>query len=99
MFLINGRKVAMGSRVLTAVMTGALTLSLAACNTAEAPPPAGTAPATHAGGHPAGGKVFFVQPKNGDTIKSMATFEFGNDQLTIAAVPPGTLTEKTCALA
>lgn len=77
----------MGTRVITVVAMGALTLSLAACNKAEAPPPA-----THAGGHPAGGKVFFVSPKNGDTIKSMATFEFGNDQLTIAAVPPGTLT-------
>ena len=87
----------MATRVLTVVAIGALTFSLAACNRAEAPPagttPAATAPAAHAGGH-AGGKVFFVQPKNGDTIKSMATFEFGNDQLTIAAVPPGTLTEK-----
>ena len=89
----------MGSRVLTAVAMGALTLSLAACNTADAPPPAATtpaatAPATHAGGHPAGGKVYFVRPKDGETIKSLTTFEFGNDQLTIAAVPPGMLTDK-----
>ena len=38
------------------------------------------------------GRVFFVQPKDGATIKPMSTFEFGNEGVTIAAVPPGTLT-------
>jgi hypothetical protein len=38
------------------------------------------------------GRVFFVQPQDGATIKPMSTFEFGNEGVTIAAVPPGTLT-------
>jgi hypothetical protein len=86
------------TRVLAVAAIGAMTLSLAACNQAEAPPPAATTPgattpaAGSHGGHPAGGKVFFVRPRNGDTIKSMATFEFGSEGTTIAAVPPGTLT-------
>jgi hypothetical protein len=37
------------------------------------------------------GRVFFVQPKDGATIKPMSTFEFGNEGVTIAAVPPGEL--------
>jgi hypothetical protein len=38
------------------------------------------------------GRVFFVQPKDGGTIKPMSTFEFGSEGVTVAAVPPGTLT-------
>jgi hypothetical protein len=38
------------------------------------------------------GRVFFVQPKDGATIKPMSTFEFGSEGITVAAVPPGTLT-------
>ena len=38
------------------------------------------------------GRVFFVQPKDGATIKPMSTFEFGSEGVTVAAVPPGTLT-------
>jgi hypothetical protein len=36
--------------------------------------------------------VFFVSPKNGDTIKSMSSVEFGSEGVTVAAVPPGELT-------
>ena len=46
-------------------------------------------PADSHSGH---GRVFFVSPKNGATIKPMSTLEFGNEGTTIAAVPPGTLT-------
>jgi Domain of unknown function (DUF4399) len=38
------------------------------------------------------GRVFFVQPKDGAAIKPMSTFEFGSEGVTVAAVPPGTLT-------
>jgi hypothetical protein len=31
--------------------------------------------------------VFFVQPKDGSTVKSPVQFEFGSEQVTIAAVP------------
>jgi hypothetical protein len=42
--------------------------------------------------HRGRGRVFFVSPKNGATIKPMSTFEFGSEGTTIAAVPPGTIT-------
>jgi hypothetical protein len=37
------------------------------------------------------GRVFFVQPKDGATIKPMSSFEFGSEGVTVAAVPPGEL--------
>ena len=46
--------------------------------------------------HPAGvstGRVFFVQPTDGATVKTNAVFTFGSEQFTIAAVPPGEVTE------
>ena len=67
-----------------------LSLLAAACGGSESPsqsaqqstaPPAASAPA---GG---GGRVFFVEPKEGATVKSPVKFEFGSDQVTIAAVP------------
>jgi hypothetical protein len=41
------------------------------------------------GSSPSGGKVFFVEPKDGATVKSPVHIEFGSDMVTIAAVPPG----------
>ncbi len=38
---------------------------------------------------PGGGKVFFMEPKNGASVKSPVHVVFGNDMFTIAAVPPG----------
>jgi hypothetical protein len=35
------------------------------------------------------GKVFFVEPKNGASVKSPVNVVFGSDVFTIAAVPPG----------
>ena len=42
--------------------------------------------------HP-GGRVFFVQPTDGATVKTNAVFTFGSEQFTIAAVPPGEVTD------
>ena len=39
-----------------------------------------------------GGRVFFVSPKEGATVKSPVQFEFGSDMFTIAAVPAGEVT-------
>ena len=40
-----------------------------------------------------GPRVFFVQPADGATVKSPVSLEFGASDFTIAAVPPGTVTE------
>ena len=64
-------------------LMAALAVSVAACTATEAPP-ASKAP----GG---AGRVFFVSPKNGDTIKTLSTIEFGSEGVTVAAVPPGEL--------
>lgn len=45
------------------------------------------------GSAPAGRRVFFVQPTDGATVKSPTSLEFGSEDFTIAAVPPGTLSE------
>jgi hypothetical protein len=90
----------MVSRVVKGVAVAAVTFSVAACGGSEAPQPesqaqapAASAPATdeHAA-HAGGGRVFFVSPKNGETIKTNHRFEFGSDMFTIAAVPEGTIT-------
>jgi len=38
-----------------------------------------------------GSRVFFIQPKDGDTVKSPVHMEFGSDQITISPVPQGTV--------
>ena len=70
----------MGHRVVGGVMA-VLAVSIAACGESPAPP-------ASTGG---AGRVFFVQPKNGDTIKTLSTIEFGSEGVTVAAVPPGEL--------
>lgn len=89
----------MVSRVVRGVAMAAVTLSVAACGgdapqpESQSETPAAAAPAaadTHAG-H-TGGRVFFVSPKNGETIKTNHRFEFGSDMYTIAPVPEGTIT-------
>jgi hypothetical protein len=67
----------MESRVVGIIVMGLFALGGAACGNGASD--------SHAG-H---GRVFFVQPKDGATIKPMSTFEFGNEGVTIAAVPPG----------
>lgn len=75
----------MGNRVVKGFVMAALTLSVAACGGADAPPASSS---NEAGA----GSVFFVSPKEGDTIKTMATIEFGSTGATVGAVPPGELT-------
>ena len=74
----------MANRVVSRLVMATLALSVAACGGADAPPASSSSGA-------GAGKVFFVSPKNGDTIKSMATIEFGSTGVTVAAVPPGEL--------
>ena len=69
----------MGNRVVQVVAAATLTLALTACGQ-DAPQPAGS------------GRVFFVTPKNGATIKPLSSVEFGSEGVTVAAVPPGELT-------
>ena len=76
----------MGYRFVKALVLATFTLAVVACSQ-DAPP----APGSSTGASTAD-RVFFVQPKDGATIKSMSTFEFGNTGVTIAAVPPGNLT-------
>ena len=71
----------MSHRVVTGSIVVALALSVVACS--ESAPPGGSTTG--------GGRVFFVQPKNGDTIKSLSTIEFGSSGVTVGAVPPGEL--------
>ena len=72
----------MANRVVRRLVMATLALSVAACGGSNAPPASSGAGA---------GKVFFVSPKSGDTIKTMATIEFGSTGVTVAAVPPGEL--------
>jgi len=86
----------MASRLLTGSLMAAFTFSLVACGggTTEAPEETtAEAPAADASheGH-TGGRVFFVSPREGDTIKTTHQFEFGSDMYTIAAVPEGEIT-------
>ena len=75
----------MANRIAKAVVLGAWTVVVAACGGAETPPAGSTASAG------AAGKVFFVSPTNGATIKPLSTIEFGSTGVTVAAVPPGEL--------
>lgn len=68
----------MNTRLLTTVLIALFSCVVAGCGSNESAS--------------ANGRVFFVKPKNGDTIKPMSTFEFGSERVTVAAVPPGTLT-------
>ena len=45
------------------------------------------------GAQQSGRRVFFVSPKDGETVKSPAHLEFGSQDFTIAAVPQGTVTD------
>lgn len=72
----------MGNRVVKGLIMAAFTLAAAACY--DSTPPTALAPGT--------GRVFFVSPKNGDTIKPMSTITFGSEGVTVGAVPPGTIT-------
>ena len=76
----------MGIRVVNAVIVAGLTLAVAGCGGSDAPKSGSSTPAA---GASAAGRVFFVSPKNGATIKPLSTVEFGSEGVTVAAVPPG----------
>jgi hypothetical protein len=86
----------MATRLVTGIVMTALTLSMAACRSestqvAEAPAGAPAADASHEG-H-VGARVFFVEPKDGATVKSPVKFVFGNDDVEISPVPQGEVKE------
>lgn len=86
----------MSSRVLIPALA-AFAMIGAACggspeSTAEAPAPA-AAPAEDHSAHAGGGRVFFMEPANGATVKSPVHLVFGSEMVTIAAVPPGEVTD------
>ena len=51
-----------------------------------------TADASHEG-HTTPGKVFFVEPADGATVKPEVHVVFGSEQVTVAPVPQGEITE------
>ena len=86
----------MSSRVLIPALA-AFALIGAACggspeSKTEAPA-AAPAPAEDHGAHAGGGRVFFMEPANGATVKSPVRLVFGSEMVTIAPVPPGEVTE------
>lgn len=89
----------MSIRVFTCAAVAALSLGAAAC-TSSTPPAAETESAPVAAAEPAadhsghtGGRVFFVSPKEGETIKNGHMAVFGSEMFTIAAVPDGEVAE------
>jgi hypothetical protein len=86
----------MAFRVVGALILTA-SVAVAACGgSSPESQPAGTpaaAPAADHTAHPGGGKVFFAEPKSGATVKTPVHIVFGSDMFTIAAVPPGEVTD------
>ena len=85
----------MAIRLITGVVLTAAVLAVAACRSEtpqQSETPAASAPAASHEEH-TGGRVYFVEPKDGTTLssKSLARFVFASDNYTIGAVPPGEL--------
>jgi hypothetical protein len=74
----------MSSRVLVVPVLAAFALIAVACG--------GGAPAEDHSAH-TGGRVFFMEPANGATVKSPVHLVFGSEMVTIAPVPPGEISE------
>jgi len=87
----------MASRTGMSFALVAMALCATACGSSSSTPPesSSSAPAADASheGHTGAARVFFVEPKDGDTIKPEAHIVFGSEQLTIAAVPAGEVKE------
>jgi len=79
----------MSSLALVIPVVAGLALVAAACgggspeSKAEAP---SAAPAADHSGHTGGGRVFFMEPANGATVKSPVHLVFGSEAVTIAPV-------------
>lgn len=84
-------------RVVFGIFLSAGLAGLAACSSEPAPPASTTAaPATPpAAAAPASSspRVFFTSPADGATVKSPVKLVFGLENYTLAAVPPGDVTE------
>src|SRR5215204_7321694 len=84
----------MTTRVLAGAMMAALAISMAACKNqtqvAETPAAVPAADASHEG-HTM--RAYFVEPKNGATVKSPVKFVFASDQFQISPVPQGEVKE------
>ena len=82
------------SRLGTGVFCAALAFGGAACGGTEPAESESTeaADASHSE-HTGVSRVFFVEPKDGDTIQTEATLVFGSEAFEIAAVPPGEVLE------
>ena len=75
-------------------VTAAMAVAAACGGSSPESQPASTAapaaePAADHTAHPGGGKVYFMEPKDGASVKSPVHVVFGSDMFTIAAVPPG----------
>lgn len=75
----------MSSRVFVLPIVAVFAMIAAACGGSSQPEDHGQ--------HPGGGKVFFMEPKNGATVKSPVKLVFGSEMFTIAPVPPGEVTD------
>lgn len=75
------------------LVMGMCAVSMVSC-TSRAPEPEPAAETSAAESHEGhtGARVFFVSPKDGETIKTTHRFEFGAEMYQIAAVPQGELT-------
>ena len=58
----------------------------------SAPAPAAAAPAEEHGEHGGAARVFFVEPKDGASVKSPVHLVFGAEGIEVSAVPAGTVT-------
>jgi Domain of unknown function (DUF4399) len=83
----------MFSRVPVVPVVAAFALTAAACGGSQPQPESSSAPAADHGVHAGGGKVFFMEPMNGATVKSPVRLVFGSEMVTISPVPPGELKE------
>lgn len=85
----------MFSRVGLGVALAALMVSATACggsSTPESQPATPAAEASHEG-HTTPSRVFFVEPKDGATVGTDLKVQFGSEDFTIAAVPPGEVSQ------
>lgn len=82
------------SRLGMGVVCAAVALGAAACGGTEPAETESTAAADASHSEHTGvSRVFFVEPKDGDTIPTEATLVFGSEMFDIVAVPPGELQE------
>src|SRR5262245_2281329 len=76
------------------VLPLALPVLIVACSSESKPSESSSAPASApaASAAPSGGRVFFVEPKDGATVKSPVHLVFGVENFMIMPVPEGTVT-------